>query len=120
MVHPVGSYCTDISRCMVNKTLNFHISYPNKVAAPHRLRENKDVTSITKRVPSSDVIGNRFPDSEGIGKMSKNQGRVCLMVGVLYCSNAPEFWSEKEGDGGGKRQLEASEERVQVPCLGQM
>jgi len=21
-VHPVGSYCTDISRCTVNKTLN--------------------------------------------------------------------------------------------------
>jgi len=22
IVHPVGSYCTDISRCTVNKTLN--------------------------------------------------------------------------------------------------
>jgi len=25
-MHPVGSYCTDISRCAVNKTLNIKIS----------------------------------------------------------------------------------------------
>jgi hypothetical protein len=42
------------------------------------------------------------------------------MVGILYCPNASELWSEKEEVGGGKRQLVASEERAQVPCLGQM
>jgi hypothetical protein len=109
-----------MSRRTINKTLNFHLRYPNKVATPHRLRENKDVPSVTTKVPSLDIIGNRFPDTEEIGKTSGNRGRVCLMVGILYCPNASELWSEKEVVGGGKKQLEAREERAQVPCLGQM
>jgi hypothetical protein len=148
---------------------------------PHRLRENKHVLSATTRVPSLHVIGNRFPDSEEIGKTSRNQGWVCLMVGINYCSgnsdtpgyksykivpftnflpfwlslcegqgsyrvrsmivwqwknrckekhcgrmvgilcsHASELWSEREQTGGGKREIEASVERVHVPWLGQM
>ena len=100
-----------------------NIKFPHKLpekAAPHRLRENKDVSSVTTRVPSLDVIGNHFRDTEEIGKTSRNQGRVCLMVGILYCSNASELWSEKEKVGGGKGEVETGEKRAQVPCLGQM
>jgi len=122
-VHLVGSYSTDISRCTLNKILNFHISYPNKVAAPHLLQGNKDVPSVPTRVPSLDVIGNRFPDAEEIGKMSRNQGRVCLMVEVYFIVlMRPSCGREKRrmAEARGKGQLETSVERAQVPCVGQM
>ena len=112
------SYIED-ARCL-------KVKFPHKLPEQRKLshhtdlRVNKDVSSVTTRVPSLDVIGNRFPDTEEIGKMSRIQGRVCLMVGILYCGNASELWSEKEEVGGGKRQLEGSVQRAQVPCLGQM
>jgi len=58
-----------------------HVNLPN---FPHHTDCGSvsfgSVRWVPTREPSLDVIGNRFLNSEGIGKTSRKQGRVCLMV----------------------------------------